>query len=132
MFHSYKPLPAEGWERSDTVCFDMPKGEEDTEGTLFVALRTTAPSGMREVVLAVEQCSERAEVLRRDTIRCTLADDEGNATAKGINYHQHENGLLPFRLQKGERQSVRIYHLMRSEVIAGISEVGIRIEKGNR
>lgn len=129
LYHHFQSLPAEGWERSDTVCFDVPKAEEDMEGTLFVAFRTTAYPGIREVVLAVEQCGEDAAVFRCDTIRCTLADDEGNATVQGVNYHQYEDWPLPFSLQKDKSQSIRIHHLMRSEVISGISEVGIRIEK---
>ena len=125
VLHSYKPLPAEGWDRSDTVCFDVPKAEEDIDGALFIGLRTAAHIGMQDVVLAVEQCDEAAKALHRDTIHYTLTDDEGNATAQGVNYHQYENRQLPFRLQKGKSATVRIYHLMRSEDISGITEVGI-------
>ena len=58
VFHSYKPLPAEGWERGDTVCFDLPQAAVDFNGTLTIGLRTVAHVGMQDIVLAVEQCDE--------------------------------------------------------------------------
>ena len=129
LYHHYQPLPAEGWERSDTVCFDVPKAEEDIDGSLFIGLRTAAHIGIQNIVLAVEQCDKEAKILHRDTIHYSLTDDEGNATAQGVNYHQYENRQLPFRLQKGKSATVRIHHLMRREDISGITEVGIRIER---
>ena len=129
LYHHYQSLPAEGWERSDTVCFDVPKAEEDIDGSLFIGLRTAAHIGIQDIMLAVEQCDEAAEVLHHDTIHYLLTDDEGNATAQGVNYHQYENRQLPFRLQKGKSATVRIHHLMRREDISGITEVGIRIER---
>ena len=129
VFHCYKPLPAEGWERSDTVCFDIPKAEADIDGSLFIGLRTAAHVGMRDIVLVVEQCGEGAVVARRDTIRYLLNDAEGNALAPGVNYHQYENLQTSFHLRKGKDASVRIHHLMTHEVIPGIMEVGIRIEE---
>ena len=129
VLHSYKPLPAEGWERCNTVCFDIPKAEADIDGSLFIGLRTAAHIGIEEVVLAVEQYSETSGLLRRDTVRYPLNDDEGNALTGGVNYHQYENRQLPILLQKDKSAAVRIHHLMTHEVISGITEVGIRIDK---
>ena len=129
VFHSYKPLPKEGRERRDTVCFQVPKVEEDIDGTLFVGLRTVANVGIQDVVLAVEQRNEAEGICRCDTIRYPLTDAEGNALTLGVNNHQYETQHLPFRLQKGRSAQVRIRHLMSKEVISGITEVGIRIER---
>lgn len=129
LLHSYKPLPADGWDKRDTICFDVPKAEMDIDGTLHVGLRTTANIGMREVVLAVEQSSETASLCRCDTIRYPLTDAEGNALSKGVNMHQYETQHIPFHIQKGQSCTVRIHHLMVKELVPGISEVGIRISR---
>ena len=126
-FHTYKPLPAEGWERCDTVCFNIPKAEENIDGSLFIGLRTAANVDIQDIVLAVEQCNDSTGVLRRDTIRYPLADAEGNALAGGVNCHQYENMQLPFHVQKGESRTVRIYHLMTCDLVPGIMDVGIRV-----
>ena len=128
VFHSYKPLPKEGWERRDTVCFDVPQQEKNIRGTLTVGLRTTANIGIQDIVLAVEQCDETGAICRCDTVRYPLTDAEGNALAGGVNIHQYETQHLPFLLRKGKSTSVRIHHLMRHEDISGITEVGIKIE----
>ena len=129
MFHRYKPLPPEGWDRRDTMQFDLPKAERDIDGTLFVGLRTTANLRSRDVVLAVEQRLTSPLFYRCDTVRYLLTDDEGFALSPGVNHHQYESQHVPFHLQKGQSGSVRIRHLMRHEVIPDITELGIRIDE---
>ena len=128
-FHSYKPLPAEGWERCDTVCFELPQAEEDINGTLTIGLRTTSHLGIQDIVLAVEQRDEDAETLRCDTVHYPLTDAEGNAQAGGINIHQYETQHLPFHQQKGKCCTIRIHHLMRRETLSGITDLGIKLDK---
>ena len=129
VFHRYKPLPPEGWDRRDTMQFDLPKAERDIDGTLFVGLRTTANLRYRDVVLAVEQRLTSPLFYRCDTVRYLLTDDEGFALSPGVNHHQYESQHVPFHLQKGQSGSVRIRHLMRHEVIPDITELGIRIDE---
>ncbi len=129
VFHSYKPLPKEGWERRDTVSFHVPKVEEDIDGRLTIGLRTLADIGIQDVVLAVEQTGDAEGVSRCDTIRYPLTDAEGYALTGGVNNHQYETQLLPIRLRKGKAATVRIHHLMSKEMISGFTEVGIRIER---
>ena len=129
LLHSYKPLPAEGWERRDTVSFDLPQAEEEINGTLTIGLRTIAHVGMQDVVLAVEQCLENPNSYRQDTVRYPLTNTEGDALVKGVNFRQYEMQQLPIRMEKGQSGSVRIHHLMRREDIFGFTEIGIKIEK---
>ena len=129
LLHSYKPVSAEGWDRRDTVCFDVPKADTDISGTLFIGLRTKANIGMQDIVLAIEQRNDSAGLCRKDTLRYPLTDAEGYSLARGVNLHQYETLRLPFRMKKGESRSVRIHHLMAHEEIGGITEVGIRINK---
>ena len=127
-FHSYKPLPAEGWERRDTICFDLPQADQDYNGTLTIGLRTKAYIDMQDIVLAVEQLNDSAEVCRRDTIRYPLTNTKGDALAKGVNHPQYETEQLPIRMKKGQGGSVRIHHLMRNETVQGFTELGIKID----
>lgn len=128
LFHGYKPLPAEGWDKRDTVCFNLPSVPENISGTLTVGLRTVSHVGMQEIVLAVEQVSGEAEVSRCDTVRYPLTDDEGDALTLGVNNHQYETQHLPISLKKGQKGSVRIHHIMTPETVQGITELGIKIE----
>jgi gliding motility-associated lipoprotein GldH len=129
LLHSYKPLPAEGWERRDTVRFLLPEAEADIDGTLFIGLRTTAGIGIRNIVLAIEQCLDAPHAYRCDTVSYPLTDAEGYALTKGVNHYQYETQQLPLHMQKGQSGSVRIHHLMTNEVIPNITEVGIRLDK---
>ena len=128
MYHSYKPLPVEGWERRDTVCFDLPKAAEDINGTLTIGLRTIAHVGIQDIVIAVEQCNEKAELCRCDTIRYPLNDASGDALTPGVNHHQYETQHVPIKMIKGQGGGVRLHHLMMPETMYGITEIGIRID----
>lgn len=127
LVHRYAALPADGWARRDTVCFDLPGNAEDISGTLTVGLRTKAGVAIRDIVLAVEQCDSDAFVIRRDTVCYPLTNSEGDALTSGVNFHQYETQFVPFRMEKDRKGCVRIYHLMTRETIPGITEVGIRI-----
>ena len=127
-FHSYKSLPAEGWERRDTICFDVPQQAEDIDGTLTIGLRTKANIGIQDVAIAVEQRLQAPAAYRCDTVRYPLTDAEGTALTGGINIHQYETQHLPLHLQKGQQGTIRIHHLMRRELIPGITDIGIRVE----
>lgn len=128
VLHCYKPLPREGWDRRDTVCFSLPKTESDLDGSLIVGLRTAAHVDFQDIVLAVECCDEETGLCRCDTVRYPLTDAEGFPVARGVNHHQYETQRLPFRQKKGSEGTVRIRHIMTREVMKGITEVGIRIE----
>lgn len=127
LVHRYAALPADGWARRDTVCFDLPVYAEDICGTLTVGLRTKTGVAIRDIVLAVEQCDSDAFVIRRDTVCYPLTNSEGDALTSGVNFHQYETLFVPFRMEKDRKGCVRIYHLMTRETIPGIIEVGIRI-----
>lgn len=127
LVYRYAALPADGWARRDTVCFDLPGNVEDISGTLTVGLRTKTGVAIRDIVLAVEQCDSDAFVIRRDTVCYPLTDNEGDALTSGVNFHQYETQFVPFRMEKDRKGCVRIYHLMTRETIPGITEVGIRI-----
>ena len=77
VLHCYKPLPREGWDRRDTVCFSLPKTESDLDGSLIVGLRTAAHVDFQDIVLAVECCDEETGLCRCDTVRYPLTDAEG-------------------------------------------------------
>lgn len=127
LVHRYATLPADGWARRDTICFDLPGNVEDICGTLTVGLRTKTGVAIRDIVLAVEQCDSDAFVVRRDTVCYPLTNSEGDALTSGVNFHQYETQFVPFRMEKDRKGCVRIYHLMTRETIPGITEVGIRI-----
>ena len=129
LLHSYKSLPSEGWYRRDTICFDLPKAEENINGTLIIGLRTTSHIGIKDVVLAVEQCNETGIISRCDTIHYPLTDAEGKGLGEGVNILQYETEPLSFRLQKNKQGYVRIHHLMTQETLTGITEIGIKVKK---
>lgn len=127
VYHKFHALPREGWERRDTICFDIPEAEADFDGMLAVELRTTRHVGYRDVVLSVERSFTEPAAYQCDTICYPLEDEEGFSLSGGVNRHQYATLRIPFHASEGQHCQVRIRHLMRHETLAGITEVGIRV-----
>lgn len=132
LLHSYAPLDAREWSRNDTVCFNLPRQEEQADGYFSIGLRATAPVGIRQVVLAVELCLDTPRAYRCDTVFCPLTDADGNTLGKGLNTVQYESTSLPLHMQKGQGGTVRIHHLMREETLGGFTELGIKVSRQSR
>lgn len=71
-------------------------------------------------------------VERMDTVRCVLMTPDGHSRAGGIALQQYAFALAPLALPQGARAKVTIRHLMRSDVIEGITDLGFSIEPAER
>lgn len=129
LLHCYKPVSPEGWQRRDTLCFDLSASDKAMQGVLTVGLRTVADLPMQDIVLAVEQRIDSPMVFRRDTVHYPLTDAEGRPFVSGTNNLQFETQSIPFHRPAGSQGTIRIHHLMTREAVQGITEVGIRISK---
>ena len=129
LLHRYKALPTEGWDRSDSVSFFLPETVIRSGKTLTIGLRTKAQTSLRSVVLAVDWCSATSGITFTDTIFYPLSDAEGYALMPGVNHHQYETQRLPLRLSRDGEGTVSIRHLMRNDVVVGITEVGVRVDR---
>ena len=127
LYHRYQPLPDTGWERRDTIWFDLPIAEGSLDATLSIGLRWTGDIPLEEVVIGIEQQWESSCTHHSDTIRFRLTDSEGNAVGTGINIHQSEASGAHLLLKEGLQGRIGIHHLMTREPIPGITEIGIRI-----
>lgn len=127
LLHVYQPVPATGWSCRDTLCFEVDSSIAAGSYSLTVGIRTVPQPSLSQVVIAVEQHLDSPLYTRTDTLVCTLTDAEGRPNVRGGNNPIYENVQLPFHLTEGQHGTIRIRHLMRREVVQGITDVGIRI-----
>lgn len=129
VFHHYKSTPAWGWECNDTVTFHTEPMLQAGIYNETVGLRMMSNYPFMNLCLIVDQTVLPQKTVTRDTLTCQLIDNRGRTNEKGIDHFQYEFPLRQLHLEKGERLHVAIHHIMKRDMIPGITDVGIKISK---
>lgn len=129
--HEYRSTPVEGWEPGDTLKFRIDTLRESGIYRLTLGVRTSAskPYPFRSVWLVVRQHWHRPDTLLIDTVECVLTDEKGDIAGHGVSLYQYRQPLPRIKHSEGSRAELSITHIMRREMIPGISAVGFRFER---
>lgn len=127
--YQYGSVSVDGWEPGDTVVLRVPPLEQGGAYAMHLGLRTsnTVSYPFRELWLAVKQEWASGQTII-DTLQCTLATPAGDASGKGVSLNQYEFALPVRQLAKGDSARICINHIMRQDLLPGITDVGIRLE----
>lgn len=126
-FHRYASVPLSGWDKRDTIDFDIPPFAATQPYSLTLELRTSPAFPYRSIWLVAEQRFENPALVRRDTVYCPVTTPQGSGTGKGVNLYTYEYPVLTEQRRQGQYGRIRVYHIMRREEMPGISDVGLRL-----
>lgn len=129
VYDSYMHTPTDGWEKNDTLLFEVPSIAQTSTYQSKLGLRIADNYPFVAITLIVERHIYPRHEIRLDTVNCHLTDRRGNASGKGISYHQYLFDISPVQLQQGDSIHVRIRHDMKREILPGVSDVGIMMYK---
>ena len=129
IYNHYNHTPMEGWEASDTLLFVVGSIAETALYSETIGLRTSSSYPFKELTLVVNQQIMPAGTLLSDTLRCRLTDEDGNPLAHGFNFYESAFPLRSISLNPGDSLTVRIHHYMRRELIPGIADIGVTVQK---
>lgn len=127
VFDRYEPTPIEGWEKDDTLAFNV---KPIAKGGIYkeeVGLRINSTYPFTGLCLIVEQTVFPDNVTRCDTLNCRLTGADGKVKGRGVGSYQYSFHLTNVTLTKDDSLHIRIRHHMRREILPGISDVGIRL-----
>ena len=129
VFSHYESTPVRGWERNDTLSFDIKAMQETGLYAEEVGVRITGGYPSRGLSLIIEQTVQPSNTTLTDTLNCELIDDTGHANGKGINHYQFLFPLTTIKLNKGESVRVTIRHCMKREILPGITDIGLKLSR---
>mgnify|MGYP002623964298 FL=1 len=127
LYHTYLPLPSEGWQATDTLRFDLPELTDAHSGHVLVDLRVSEQIPYRLLRLVLEQRTDSIRL--RDTLAIPLADHQGQWLAKGTVLHEFETESVPLRLPSQQPRQLLLYHIMSRQTMPGVTEAGVRVTK---
>lgn len=129
VYDKFMHTPVAGWEKNDTLLFEIPPVSQASTYQSRLELRVVDDYPFVSITLIVERHIYPRNEVRLDTLNCPLTDRRGNAAGKGISYHQYIFDMSPIQLQQGDSIHVRIRHDMKREILPGVSDVGIMMLK---
>ena len=127
VYDKYDHTPLSGWEKNDTLRFDIPRLTADGMYESTLGLRITDNYPFMGLTLIVEQRLMPADTIFTDTVKCKLTDRNGKTRGKGVSYYQFRFPVTKMQLSKGDSLHIRVRHDMKREMLPGISDVGISL-----
>lgn len=127
VYDKYNHTPLSGWEKNDTLRFDIPRLADGGMYESTLGLRITDNYPFMGLILIVEQRLMPADTIFTDTVKCELTDRNGKTKGKGVSYYQFRFPVTKMQLNKGDSLHVRVRHDMKREMLPGISDVGISL-----
>lgn len=129
VFFEYQHTPTDGWENEDTLTFCIPAIPEEGFYNATLGIRTTRQYPFEKISIALNQ-----EILPDgrhlcDTINCRIVSPDGTIIGQGITLYQYEFDMPEINVRQGDSITIKLSHIMRSESIPGIADIGIRIAK---
>ena len=129
IYDKYNHTPLVGWEKNDTLSFDVPPVKDAGRYRLELGLRTSTSFPFTGLSLVVEHTVEPDHMLYTDTVNCRLADEKGNVLGNGVSCFQYNFIVSDISLNKGDSLHICVRHIMKREIMPGISDVGLKLTR---
>lgn len=125
VYHHYEAVANDGMSHYDTLYFAVKPMAEAAVLHEEVELRIDNEFNYQGLSLVVEQTTYPRGMFRRDTLHCSLIDEDGMIKGTGRSIFQYHFHLTDLNVDKGDSIDIAIHHVMRREVLTGIKDVGI-------
>lgn len=129
VYDTYNHTPINGWDKGDTLFFDVPPVVEAGLYRQEIGLRTNQNFPFTGITFVLDRTVEPGHRVSSDTIRCRLTDNKGNTLGQGVSYYQYDFVVSEISLNKGDSLHVGIRHIMKREILPGVADLGLRLIK---
>ena len=126
-YYHYEHTPMTGWDKNDTLTFVIGPVSASGRYTEEIGLRISGESPFMSLNLIIEQRNKSKQLLRVDTLACSLVDEQGHVQGRGVSQFQFTFPLSAMDLQEDEQLYVKVRHDMKRDILPGISDVGLRV-----
>lgn len=130
VYHAFLSLPTEGWQRKDTLSFQVTVPDSATYYNIFIEVRNRSSYPYQNLPLHI--CYDNPEVqdFKRDTLEIRLADSTGVWLGNGWGgLYQSSLRAGIVRVGKAGEYRFKITHLLPDELLPGINDVGIKLKR---
>lgn len=131
VYHSYQHIPSEGWAKSDTLFFTFTIKDSIPLYRFIIEVRNDEKYPYQDLYLFINRRNTMDSTLYvTDTVRCSLTDEQGKWRGTGLG--SVYQSALPYMVIPSVRPgeyTIKISHGMEDQILKGVSDIGIQIEK---
>ena len=128
-YHHFRHISSPGWDKSDTLHFDIKPMTEDGCYEVMTELRTDKNYPFQKLTLVVNEKIFPDGKTLHDVLNCRLVSHEGVIEGDGISSFQYQFHVRYLNLHKGDSLHISIAHNMKREIMPGIIDVGVLVRK---
>lgn len=128
IYSHYETIATNGWNRADTIRFDIKPSEESVSASGTINIRINDDYPFTTLTLAVSEQILPDGVCFQDTIQFSLIDDKGRSLGQGINLHNFQQPLHAYKFTDDQHLIVKVHHLM-DQQLPGIINVGVSLQR---
>ena len=125
----YEHTPITGWDKSDVLYYDVPAIKEEGDYKEDIGLRVVNTYPFQGLSLVIKQTILPSGYEHSDTVNYNLFDRRGNTKGPGVSFYQFQFHFNTLQLRKGDSLHISVKHNMKREIMPGITDVGIRIDR---
>ena len=135
VYDQYEHTPIAGWEKNDTLSFEVPPLASGGTYQGSLGLRITGAYPFMKLTLIVtskvypKNGPKGKYEVSEDTLQCDLIDQFGKTKGQGISYYQYNMPISVKDLQEGDSLLFAIRHDMKREILPGISDIGLKLTR---
>ena len=136
VYDEYAHTPIAGWEKNDTLSFDIPPILTTGYYQENLGLRITGAYPFTGLTLIVNQtiypANKGKRIEKTDTVLCQLINQHGENKGQGISYYQYNFPINIYKINRGDSIHIAIRHDMKREILPGVSDIGVKITKNDQ
>lgn len=125
VYHQFRHISEPGWDKTDTLHFDITPLKADGTYSINAELRTDKNFPFQKLTLEVNQTVFPSLETYHDKINCDLISEDGVINGDGISYFQYRFHVRDISLHQGDSIHLSLTHNMKREIMPGIADVGI-------
>ncbi|MBR1546391.1 MAG: gliding motility lipoprotein GldH [Prevotella sp.] len=129
VYSHYQSVALAGWEKNDVISFGTAPLEQQGTYQEKIGIRINGAFPFMALTLIIDQKVFPTLETHCDTLSCELINEDGNIMGEGISHYQYTFPLKTLVLQKNDSLSIHIRHDMKREILPGVSDIGIILEK---
>lgn len=133
IFHSFHSVSPAGWERNDTLRFDVFLPDSAASYSLCVELRHRVSYPYCELPVVLTLTNDSLSTPFQDTVQLAVADDQGRWFGRGWgDLRTVASSFLS--LPAGVKDSCRLTltNLLPDSILSGVNDIGVKIASTSR
>jgi gliding motility-associated lipoprotein GldH len=132
VYSNYQSIAETGWNKDSVARFTIDIAETETPCNVLVNIRHNSTYPYQNFWMFIATTSPDGKT-KQDTIECYLADNRGKWLGSGLSSVYNMPVLFkPNTVLKPGKYTFAIRQGMRDDVLPGITDIGIEIEKTNK